>query len=573
MHDLVIRGGAIVDGIAEKQFSGDVAIDGDRITQVGGKAGEAKRAIDADGMLVTPGWVDVHTHYDGQAVWDPVLASSSWNGVTTVLFGNCGVGFAPVRPQDRACLIELMEGVEDIPSATLKAGLTWEWESFPQYLDALERLPHAINVGAQIPHHALRVYVMGERAVRNEPATAADIVEMQSLTEEALRAGAFGFTTSRTESHKTSRGEQVPGRFAAAEELLGIGAALGSVGQGAFGMLNDFEDEGAEFDWMTQLGKSTGRPLWYLLTDRASDPQRWRRLLQRTRVARAAGVPISAQVAGRPVGLILGLTTSLNPFSAKPSYAALSHLPHEARLAQLRDPSLRRTIIDELTSMELIASVPEIQRSMTTGWDRMYVLGDPPNYEPEAADSIAALAERAKVAPAEYCYDYLIGADGKRMLYFPVTNYVHGDHDVVHTMLTDPVTILGLGDGGAHCGLICDSSVPTFMLTHWVRDRTRGPKLPLEWVIKRQTSETADFFGFKDRGQLKPGYKADINVIDFPRLRLHAPELVHDFPAGGKRLVQRVDGYKAIIVSGEPIFEDGVETGARPGKLVRAGGN
>ena len=571
MHDLVIRGGGIIDSCSDKKYSGDVAIDGDRIAQVGGKAGPARREIDATGLLVTPGWVDIHTHYDGQAVWDPLLASSSWQGTTTVLFGNCGVGFAPVKPQDRDCLIDLMEGVEDIPGATLKAGLNWDWETFPQFLDTLERIPRTIDVGAQLPHHPLRVYVMGPRAMRNEPATDADIASMQALTEDALRAGAFGFTTSRTESHKTTRGEQVPGRFAAPGELLGIGKALGKVGHGAFGMLSDFEDEAAEFDWITQLGKATGRPVWFLLTDRSSDPQRWRRLIQRTRVARAAGVPVTAQIAGRPVGLILGLTTSFNPFMAKPSFAALKHLPHDERLAKLREPGMRRMIVDELMSIELLASVPEIQRPLTSRWDRMYVLGDPPNYEPEAGDSIAALAEQANVSAPEYCYDYLIGDDGKRMLYFPVTNYVHGDHGVVHEMLTDPVTLLGLGDGGAHCGLICDSSVPSYMLTHWARDRTRGPKLPIELVVKRQTSETADFFGLADRGRLRPGAKADINIIDFNRLRLRMPELVNDLPAGGRRLVQRVDGYKAIIVSGAPIFEDGAETGARPGKLVRAG--
>ena len=571
MHDLVIRGGGIIDCCSEKKYNGDVAIDGDRIAQVGGKAGPGRREIDADGLLITPGWVDVHTHYDGQAVWDPVLASSSWQGTTTVLFGNCGVGFAPVRRDDRDCLIDLMEGVEDIPRATLKAGLSWDWETFPQFLDALERIPRVIDIGAQVPHHPLRVYVMGSRAVSNQRATDADIASMQTLTEEALRAGAFGFTTSRTESHKTSRGEQVPGRFAGTGELLGIGAALGRVGHGAFGMLSDFEDEAAEFDWMTALGTATGRPVWFLLTDRSSDPQRWRRLIQRTRVARAAGVPVTAQIAGRPVGLILGLTTSFNPFMAKQSFAALSHLPHAERLARLRDPAVRRAIIDELPSLELLASVPEIQRPLTSRWDRMYALGDPPNYEPEATDSIAALAEQARVTAPEYCYDYLVDGDGRRMLYFPVTNYVHGDHGVVHEMLTDPATLLGLGDGGAHCGLICDSSVPSYMLTHWARDRARGPKLPIEWVVKRQTSETADFFGLADRGRLKSGLKADINIIDFNSLRLRMPEMVHDLPAGGKRLVQRVEGYKAIIVSGEPIFEDGAETGTRPGKLVRAG--
>ncbi len=571
MFDLVIRNGIIVDGTGAARQVGDVAVMGDRITQVGGKAGAARRVIEAEGHLVTPGWVDVHTHYDGQATWDPVLAPSSWNGVTTLLFGNCGVGFAPVRPQDRATLIDLMEGVEDIPGITLTEGMKWDWESFPQFLDALERMPRTIDIAAQIAHHPLRVYVMGSRAVRHEQATAADILRMRNLTEEALRAGAFGFTTSRTEAHRTTRGEQVPGRHAAQDELLGIGGALGAVGRGAFGMLSDFDDEAAEFEWMTRLSRETGRPVWFLLTDRAYDPQRWRRLIAGVHTARAAGASLAAQVAGRPVGLILGLTTSLNPFVAKPGYAALAKLSHAARVARLLDPQLRRQILDEPSAEELLAILPPLHRAIVTRWDRMFLLGDPPNYEPDAADSIAARAARADQSPQAFCYDYLVGEGGTRTLYFPVVNYLHGDLGVVHEMLTDPTTVLGLGDGGAHCGLICDSSVPSFMLTHWVRDRSRGPRLPLEFVVKRQTSETADYFGFSDRGRLAVGLKADINVIDFDHLRLHPPEMLHDLPAGGKRLVQRVDGYKATIVSGVPVFENGVDTGARPGKLVRAG--
>ena len=571
MFDLVIRNGTIVDGTGATRQVGDVAVSGDRIAQVGGKAGAARRVIEAEGHLVTPGWVDVHTHYDGQATWDPVLAPSSWHGVTTLLFGNCGVGFAPVRASDRDTLIDLMEGVEDIPGITLAEGMKWDWESFPQFLDALERMPRTIDIGAQIAHHPLRVYVMGERAVRHEPANAHDIERMRSLTEEALRAGAFGFTTSRTESHRTTSGKQVPGRRATQEELFGIGSALGAVGRGAFGMLSDFEDEAAEFDWMTRLSRETGRPVWFLLTDRAYDPQRWRRLIAGVHSARAAGVALAAQVAGRPVGLILGLTTSLNPFVAKPGYAALAGLPHAARVDRMLDPQLRRKILGEPSSEKLLAILPPLHRDIVALWDRMFLLGDPPNYEPAAADSIAARAVREGKSPQAFCYDYLVGAGGTRMLYFPVVNYLHGDLEVVHEMLTDPTTVLGLGDGGAHCGLICDSSVPSFMLTHWVRDRSRGPRLPLEFVVKRQTSETADYFGFTDRGRLAVGKKADINVIDFDHLRLHHPEMLHDLPAGGKRLVQRVDGYKATIVSGVPVFENGVDTGARPGKLVRAG--
>jgi N-acyl-D-amino-acid deacylase len=571
MHDLVIRGGTVVDGTRRAPFTGDVAIDGSTIAAVGGRAGPARREIAADGLLVTPGWVDIHTHYDGQATWDPVLAPSSWHGATTILMGNCGVGFAPVRPEHRAALIDLMEGVEDIPGIALAEGLQWNWESFPDFLDALEAMPRTIDIAAQVPHHPLRVYVMGERAIRHEAARPDDVAAMHRLALEGLQAGAFGFTTSRTESHRTTTGALVPGRHAAVDELLGIGAALGKVGAGAFGMLSDFDDEAAEFAWMTELATSTERPVWFLLTDRASDPERWQRLMRGVHRARAGGAPITAQVAGRPVGVLLGFSASLNPFTPKPSFAALAGLPAAARLARLRDPALRERILAETNDPRLMAVLTPLQREFVTRWDRQYPLGDPPDYEPTDDRSIAAMAARANRSPAEFCYDYLVEDDGTRLLFFPITNYVHGDHGVVRQMLTDPATLLGLADGGAHCGVICDSSVPSFMLTHWVRDRARGPRLPLEWVVKRQTSETAAFFGFTDRGRLAPGMKADVNVIALDRLRLHPPEMTADLPAGGRRLVQRVDGYRATIVSGVPIFEDGAETGARPGRLVRAG--
>jgi len=571
MHDLVIRGGTIVDGTGAPRREGDIAIEVDRIVQVGGKAGAARRVIAAEGRLVTPGWVDVHTHYDGQATWDPVLAPSSWHGATTILFGNCGVGFAPVRAHHREALIELMEGVEDIPGITLSEGLEWDWESIPEFLDVLERMPRTIDIGAQVTHHPLRVYVMGDRAIRLEQARADDIVEMRRLAEEGLRAGAFGLTTSRTESHRTVRGDRVPARHAAREELVELGRALGAAGHGAFGMLSDFEDEAAEFDWMKQVWRETRRPLWFLLTDRATDPQRWQRLMKGVHEAQAEGANIIAQIAGRPVGLMLGLVTTLQPFAAKPTYAALAKLPVAERVARMRDPAVRRQILDEPSSEALLAIMAPLHRAIVTRWDRMFMLGDPPNYEPEPHESIAAMAERAGVTPQAFCYDYLVGEDGGRMIFFPVTNYVHGDLGVCHSMLTDPATLLGLSDGGAHYGSICDSSLPSFMLAHWARDRTRGPRLPLEWVVKRQTSETAGFFGLHDRGRLAPGLKADVNVIDFERLRLYAPEMIHDLPAGGGRLVQRVDGYDATLVSGVPIFEHGHETGARPGRLVRAG--
>ena len=572
MHDIVIRGGTIVDGTGAPAFPGDVAIEGDRIVQVGGKAGPARREVEADGRLVTPGWVDVHTHYDGQATWDPVLAPSSWHGATTIVFGNCGVGFAPVRRQHQQALIDLMEGVEDIPGIVLTEGLKWDWESFPDYLDALARLPRTIDIAAQVAHHPLRVYVMGERAIAREQATAEDIEAMAGLTEEALRAGAVGFTTSRSDQHKTLAGELVPGRYAEHEELIAIGKAMGRAGRGTFGMLSDFEDEATEFRWMRQVAKDSGRPVWFLLTDRSYDPQRWRRLMDAVRAARADNLPLFAQVAGRPVGLTLGLSTSLNPFGLREAFAALAKLPLPAMLAELRTPERRQLILSQEASPRLLDLLPPLSRAIATRWDRMYPLGEQPDYEPPPERSIAALAAREGVDPAAYCYDYLVGGDGGRMVYFPVTNYVHGDLEVVRELIEDPHTILGLSDGGAHCGVICDASLNTTMLAHWVRDRTRGPRLPLEFVVQQLTSGTADFYGFRDRGRLQPGLKADVNVIDFDGLHLHSPKMIFDLPAGGRRLVQHVDGYDMTICSGTPIFEKGEETGARPGKLVRSTG-
>ncbi len=570
MHDTVIRGGTIVDGTGKPSFTGDIAIDGDRITEVGGKAGPAKRDIAADGMLVTPGWVDVHTHYDGQATWDQELAPSSWHGVTTVLFGNCGVGFAPVRREHHASLIGLMEAVEEIPGITLSEGLKWDWESFPQYLDALERMPRAIDVAAQVPHHPLRVYVMGERAINREPATAADIDAMRRMTREALEAGAFGFTTSRTNSHKTPTGEMVPGRYSEVQELLGIGSALKGLRHGAFGVNSDFDVETEELTWMTKLGQDTGRPIWFLLTDRPTDPVRWQRLMAGVRTARAQGANVTAQVAGRPIGIMLGVDTALNPFSIRASYQDLLKLPAAERLARLQDPAVRAAILADEPSAVLLRRLTQFRTQITTRWDRMFVMGDPPDYEPEESSSIAAMARRSNHTPAEVAYDYLAGGLDK-FLFFPIVGYNEDNHDIIRTMLTSSETLLGLSDGGAHCSSISDASVPSWMLAHWGRDRKRGPGLPLEWLVKRQTSETADFFGFADRGRLAPGLKADVNVIDFERLRLHVPEIRYDLPAGGRRLVQRVDGYIATLVSGTPVFERGQYTGATPGRLVRAG--
>ena len=486
------------------------------------------------------------------------------------MFGNCGVGFAPVRSQHRAALMDLMEGVEEIPGVVLTDGLTWEWESFPDFLDALECRPHAIDIAAQIAHLPLRVYVMGDRAIRLEAATADDIAEMRRLTVEALRVGAFGFTTTRTDSHKTPIGEMVPSRYAASEELLGIGSALGDAGTGAFGMNSDFDDEAAELDWLTRLAKETGRPVWFLLTDRYEDPARWRRLLAAVHAARAEGLQLTAQIAGRPIGVMLGIGTALNPFSIRPSYRQLDGLSIAQQLQRLRDPALRRRILDEKPSEQDVSRLAQFRQLITTRWDRFFIMGDPPDYEPGDELSMASIAAREGRTPDEVAYDYLTEAENQ-FLFFPVVNYVCGDHEPIREMLTDPATLLGLSDGGAHCASIVDAGVPTYMLLHWGRDRRRGPRLPLELLVKRQTSETADFFGLRDRGQLAPGLRADVNLIDFDRLRLYQPELVNDLPAGGRRFVQRVDGYVATLLAGTPTFEQGKHTGAMPGRLVRAG--
>ncbi len=569
MHDTVIRGGTIVDGTGKASFVGDVAVTDGLISHVGGKAGPGKREIEANGLLVTPGWVDVHTHYDGQATWDSELAPSSWHGVTTVLFGNCGVGFAPVRKVDHSSLIGMMESIEEIPGIALADGLKWNWETFPEYLDALDGMKRSIDVAAQIPHHPLRVYVMGDRAVRREKATADDIQQMRDAVRAGLEAGAFGFTTSRTNSHKTPTGDMVPGRYSEVEELLGIGSAFKGLKHGAFGVNSDFDNEAGELEWMTKLGQDTGRPVWFLLTDRPTDTVRWRRLMDGVHKARAAGAHVTAQIAGRPVGVMLGIDTALNPFSIRPSYQALLQLPVAERIKRMQDPEMRRQILSEAPSAELLNRLSQFRQQITNRWDRIFPMGNPPNYEPRADESIASVAARSNHSPDEVAYDYLsTGAD--KFLYFPIVGYNEDNHDIIRTMLTDDATLLGLSDGGAHCSSIVDASVPSWMLMHWARDRSRGEKLPLEMVIRRQTSETADFFGFHDRGRLAVGKKADINVIDYENMTLHAPEVRYDLPMNGRRLVQRVDGYRHTFVSGVSTFESGVYTGATPGKLVRA---
>jgi N-acyl-D-aspartate/D-glutamate deacylase len=569
MYDLLIRGGTIVDGSGSPAFSGDVAVQDARIVAVGRVDGAARRTLDADGLLVAPGFVDVHTHYDGQATWDPLLTPSCWHGVTTAVMGNCGVGFAPMKSARRQFLIELMEGVEDIPGAVLAEGVDWGWESFPEYLDALEAKPRIMDLGAQLPHAALRYYVMGERGAAREPASAEDLQRMAVLTEQALSAGALGFTTSRTLLHKTARGEYVPNFGAAARELDAIAAGVRRAGRGVLQLLSDFDDLDVEFqllcDWVKASG---GRPLSFTLVQRIEMPRQWQRLLELVDDAQRRGLPIRGQVAPRAIGLVLGLQATLHPFMTKPSYLAIAQLPLAERVARMRDPAVRARILAEPFDA-LPGRIPDFIVNVLARLDRVFALGDPPEYEPPAEASVAARAARVGRDPMELMYDLLLERDGRELLFTPAANYVDGDYEAVLAMLRHPHTVVGLGDGGAHCGSICDGSYPTYLLTHWGRDRTRGERLPLEFAVRRYTRAPAELIGLLDRGLIQPGMKADINLIDYANLYLSPPTIVHDLPAGGRRLMQTARGYVATVVSGEVVIDRDCPTGALPGRLLR----
>jgi N-acyl-D-aspartate/D-glutamate deacylase len=569
MHDLLIRAGTIVDGSGAPAFTGDVAIQGGRIVAVGRVDGTARRTLDAHGLLVTPGFVDVHTHYDGQATWDPLLTPSCWHGVTTAVMGNCGVGFAPMRAERREFLIQLMEGVEDIPGQVLAEGVDWGWESFPEYLDALEAKPRIMDLGAQLPHAALRYYVMGERGAAREPASEEDLQRMAELTEQALTAGALGFTTSRTLLHKTARGEYVPNFGAAARELHAIAGGVKRAGRGVLQVLSDFDDLDADFellcDWVRASG---GRPLSFTLVQRLETPEQWRQLLDRVEAAQQRGLPIRGQVAPRAIGLVLGLQATLHPFMTKPSYVAIAQLPLAERVVRMRDPALRARILAEPFDA-LPGRIPDFIVNVLARLDRVFALGDPPEYEPPPEASVAALAASMGRDPLELMYDLLLERDGRELLFAPAANYIDCDYTAVLTMLRHPYTAIGLGDGGAHCGTICDGSYPTYLLTHWGRDRTRGERLPLEFAVHRYTRAPAELIGLYDRGLIAPGMKADINLIDHANLYLSPPTIVHDLPAGGRRLMQTAKGYVATIVAGQVVIEHDQHTGALPGQLLR----
>ncbi|NQY96105.1 MAG: amidohydrolase family protein [Henriciella sp.] len=563
-HDLVIRGGFVVDGSGASGRETDIAIKDGKISELGAISGSGREEIDAKGKLVAPGFVDIHTHYDGQVTWGDALSPSSNHGVTTAIMGNCGVGFAPVRTSDHDRLIRLMEGVEDIPFPVLAEGLPWNWESFPDYLDSLQDRAFDIDFGAQLPHAALRVYVMGDRGANREEATDEDIAAMADLAKAAVESGALGFSTSRTLNHRTSDGQPTPTLTASEKELTGIAMALGQAGKGVLQFVSDFNDPQKEAAMLRRIVEQSGRPLSVSLAQADVSPDGWKYLLAEIESAAEAGLDMRAQVGPRPVGVLLGLELTLNPFSGHPVYQSIANEPFEKRVHMLSDPAFQQRLLND----EPDADNPFV-KSILRNFGKMFVLGDPPDYEPTEDKTVAAIAKARGTTPEAVALDLMQADSGRGMVYLPFLNYAQGSLDPVKAMLESPASLPGLSDGGAHVGMICDGSFPTTLITHWTRDRSRGDKLPLEFLIKRQCHDTAAWVGLKDRGLLKPGYRADINVIDHDGLRLHTPHIVHDLPAGGRRLMQHADGYEATIVAGQIIQRHGESTGAKPGRLVR----
>jgi N-acyl-D-amino-acid deacylase len=576
MYDLLIKGGTVVDGTGADRFAADVAVVGGKVVAIGPDLdGEARTTVDATGKVVTPGFVDIHTHYDGQATWDSELQPSSAHGVTTVVMGNCGVGFAPVAPGREEWLIQLMEGVEDIPGSALAEGMDWNWESFPEYLDALDQRHLSIDVATQVAHGAVRGYVMGERGAKNEPANSEDIEAMSAIVQEAIEAGALGVSTSRTLGHRAMDGEPVPGTFAAEDELFGLGRGLERGGGGVFELAPagaaglDIVSPPKEMDWMRRLSAETGQPVSFALLEVAQKPDLWKEMMDESLRACDDGAQVYPQIAGRPFGMLIGLATH-HAFAKRPTFAALGDMSVADKAAAMRDPAMKAAILDEADGpLDPDLLFDGLAALVQAGLEQIYLLGDPPDYEPGPDRTVAALAAAAGMDPLEMAYDLFSEGDGSALLMYPLFNYHYGNHDAIRAQLTHPQAVMGLSDGGAHCGMICDASIPTYMLTHWTRDRTRGEQLPLEWVIKKQTHDTAALYGLGDRGTLEIGKRADINVIDYDQLTLRSPRLAHDLPAGGRRLLQDAEGYSATIVAGEVTRRDGSDTGARPGRLVR----
>ncbi|MFP6803270.1 MAG: amidohydrolase family protein [Pseudomonadales bacterium] len=563
MYDSIVRNGTIIDGTGNDRFVADIAIKDGKIAKIGQITDPATNEIDAKGKLVTPGWVDIHTHYDGQATWDPLLAPSSWHGVTTVVMGNCGVGFAPVKPDDRDFLIELMEGVEDIPGAALSEGIDWQWESFPEYLDTLESIPRAIDVATQVPHGAIRAYVMGERCNTDYAPTQAEVEEMAALVREGVEAGALGFSSSKTLLHKDIHGEYMPGTFSGNDEMLALGLGMKGLKNSVFELVSDHLGDDKEWAWVTDFQKQTGLTVTLIATTApAYENGKMYKLAEQ---ARAEGREIRPQAAGRPTGVLHGLQSSFNAFVGHPTWRnELANLDHDTLLARLAEPATKAQILSEQSIIKggLMQDLPGLM-------GQVFPLGENPNYEPLPEESIAGIAKARGLDVMDVMYDMLVANGGKELFYQPLGGYQEFSLDYQKKLLEHPNVLFGLSDGGAHCGVIADAGMPTFILTHWGRDRTRGDKMSLEFIVKSLTSSTAHAYGMFDRGLLTEGMIADINVIDFDRLRLHRPEAVFDLPAGGRRLVQRAEGYEITIKSGEVIFNNGQHSGALPGKLVR----
>jgi len=573
-YDLIIRGGTIVDGSGAESFTGDVAIKDGVIAGVGTVQGTAEREIDASGKVVAPGFVDIHTHYDGQATWDQEMSPSSWHGVTTVVMGNCGVGFAPAKPDRHEWLISLMEGVEDIPGTALAEGITWEWETFPEYLDALEKLPRTVDVGTHVPHGAVRAYVLGDREQPGAVPTDEDIEQMAAIVEEGVRAGALGFSTSRTVLHKSVDGELVPGTTATEEELVAIGRAMGRAkaagGHAVFEMASDLNREWNEFSWMGKLSREADIPVTFAALQSIAKDLDLDEQISTMRAENDNGANIVAQIALRGNGIIMAWQGTVHPFVYRPSWQAIKDLPWEEQKAKLLDPAFKKQLLAEANDYtDAPQDILPVVMVVTQGWTMQFEMDPDFDYEPGPEASVNARAEKAGTDPQEYAYDMLCRDEGRGFIYLPILNYADGNLDFLHPLQLSEDTVNSLSDGGAHCGTICDAASPTFMLEHWVKCRRRGDRISLEHAIRRQCRDTAVLYGLEDRGLIAPGYLADINVIDMEKLKLGKPWLAFDLPAGGKRLLQKAEGYVCTIKSGEVTFENGKWTGATPGGLVR----